>query len=157
MPVDALRRSLARVLDAPDSAGLLPESKSTAATGGTVPLGLPGPPRGQEYPLDHHLGNKSALIKDVFDDVNAFAMALGGDVTRRIRKQYVGYFRGKRSFVTVELQHRRAILYLSLNPTTAQPWREESMRDVRKVGHFGMGDTENIRSAPWTNSTRSRP
>ncbi len=142
VPVDALRRSLARVLDAPDSAALLPESKSTAATGGTVPLGLPGPPRGQEYPLDHHLGNKSALIKDVFDDVNAFAMALGGDVTRRIRKQYVGYFRGKRSFVTVELQHRRAILYLSLNPTTAQPWREESMRDVRKVGHFGMGDTE---------------
>ena len=92
--------------------------------------------------MEHHLGNKSALIGELFDEVNSFAGSLGGDVTRRIRKHYVGYFRGKRSFATVELQQQRALVYLSLNPANAQPWNGNSMRDVSNIGHFGMGDTE---------------
>ena len=78
----------------------------------------------------------------MFDEVNSFATSLGGDVTRRVRKQYVGYFRGKRSFVTIELQQQRAVICLSLDPTTVQPWNDEVLRDMRNRGHFGMGDTE---------------
>jgi predicted transport protein len=63
-------------------------------------------------------------------------------VTRRIRKQYVGYFRGKRSFFTVELQHQRALLYLAFDPATVKPWNQDAMRDATDIGHFGMGDTE---------------
>ncbi len=139
VPVDALRRSLARVLDAPAGAsGTEPASKGHPAG----PPEPPSVPKGQEYPLDHHLGNKSALINELFEEINGFAMSLGGDVTRRIRKQYVGYFRGKRSFFTVELQQQRALIYLSLPPSTVQPWSDEYMRDASKIGHFGMGDTE---------------
>ena len=69
-------------------------------------------------------------------------MSLGGDVTRRIRKQYIAYFRGKRSFFTVELQHQRALVYLALDPPTVKPWNDEMMRDATNIGHFGMGDTE---------------
>jgi hypothetical protein len=57
----------------------------------------PVPPKGQEYDLDHHLGNKSALIRELLAEINGFGSSLGGDVTRRIRKQYIGYFRRKRS------------------------------------------------------------
>ena len=112
---EALRRSLARILDAPTPPTPAPTEVS-AGKAAASPPGPPAPPKGQEYDLEHHLGNKSALIKELFDEVNAFGISLGGDVTRRIRKIYIGYFRGKRSFFTIELQHQRALIYLSLDP-----------------------------------------
>ena len=139
VPVDGLKRSLARILDAPASTE---GSVDGTAYDATPQPGPPSPPKGHEYAVDHDLGNKSALIKEMFDEVNSFATSLGGDVTRRVRKQYVGYFRGKRSFVTIELQQQRAVICLSLDPTTVQPWNDEVLRDMRNRGHFGMGDTE---------------
>jgi predicted transport protein len=141
VPVEAVKRSLARILDAPTPTAV-PARGAVPVKAPLSPPGPPSPPKGQEYALDHHLGNKSALITELFDEVNAFATSLGGDVTRRIRKLYIAYFRGKRSFFTIELQHQRAIVYLALDPTALQPWNEEMMRDARNFGHFGMGDTE---------------
>jgi predicted transport protein len=140
--VDALKRSLARVLDAPPAATTRASANTAAAKPTASPPGPPAPPKGQEYDLDHHLGNKSALIRELFDELNAFGTSLGGDVTRRIRKMYVGYFRGKRSFFTVELQHQRVLIYLALDPSTVQPWDADVMRDARNFGHYGMGETE---------------
>ncbi len=144
VPADALQRSLARIFDAPASSTLMPASGS-APTSAPLPAGPPEPPqpaKGQEYSLDHHLGNKSALIGELFTEVNGFGIALAADVTRRIRKQYIGYFRGKKSFFTVELQKQRALIYLSLKVDAAQPWNPDVMRDTTSVGHFGMGDIE---------------
>jgi hypothetical protein len=92
VPDDALKRSLARIFDAPVPAAAAPSHAAVAAKPAATPPGPPAPPKGQEYGLDHHLGNKSALIRELFDELNAFGTTLGGDVTRRIRKQYVGYF-----------------------------------------------------------------
>lgn len=141
--VEALKRSLARIFDAPE-----PSSPPSARRGGRAksagspPAGPPEPPKRQEYPLEHHLGNKGALIGELFNEVNSVGTALGADVTRRIRKHYVGYFRGKRSFFTVELQKQRVVVYLSLDADTAKPWNRDAMRDVTSIGHFGMGDIE---------------
>ena len=55
---------------------------------------------------------------------------------------YLGYFAGKKSFFTLELQKTKIWVYLSLSPDEAVPWDEDVMRDVRNIGHFGMGDTE---------------
>jgi predicted transport protein len=142
VPVDAVKRSLARILDAPAPAAAAPGNAAVAPKPRASAAGPPGPPKGQEYDIDHHLGNKSALIRELFDELNAFGTSLGGDVTRRIRKQYVAYFRGKRSFFTIELQHQRLLIYLALDPPAVQPWNDEMMRDARNIGHFGMGDTE---------------
>jgi predicted transport protein len=140
--VDALKRSLARILDAPTPATTAPGASTVAVKSTAPPPGPPAPPKGTEYDLDHHLGNKSALIRELFEELNAFGTSLGGDVTRRIRKMYVGYFRGKRSFFTVELQHQRVLIYLALDPSTVQPWNDDVMRDAQNFGHYGMGDTE---------------
>jgi predicted transport protein len=139
VPDDALARSLARVLDAPEPRGAAPAGTRRVSVAQAGPA---SPPRSQEYPLDHHLGNKSALIVELFRELNGTAMALGPDVTRRIRKQYIGYFRGRKSFVTAEFQQRRVIVYLSLDLDAAQPWNGDVMRDVSQIGHFGMGDIE---------------
>ena len=150
VPSESLRRSLARILDAPDP-GVSVTVPPTPNAATKPAVGPPSPPKGQEYDLAHHLGNKSALIEQLFKELDSFGLALGGDATRRIRKQYIGYFRGKRSFFSVELQHQRALVYLSLDPTSTKPWNDEVMRDASDIGHFGMGDTEyslrNCRSA----------
>src|SRR4051794_21537729 len=79
--VDALKRSLARVLDAPPPATAAPPAGTVPAKPKAPATGPPAPPKGQEYDLDHHLGNKSALIRELFDELNAFGTSLGGDVT----------------------------------------------------------------------------
>ena len=146
VPVEALTESLARVLDvgAGDSLG----PKMIAPKGRQKPSKAAGPSgagAGKQYDLSHHLKNLPAAITDRFEKIDEFIRGLGPDVSRRIRKQYIGYFAGKgkqKSFCTVETQRRRVLVYLGLDPTKTQPWNESAMRDVRKVGHFGMGDVE---------------
>lgn len=146
MPIGrpGLQRSLARIFDASATATPAPRPSTGTTQPPTTkpPGGPPQPPqpaKGQEHSLDHHLGNKSALISELFNEVNSVGTALGADVTRRIRKQYIGYFRGKKSFFTVELQKQRVLIYLSL---TTEPWNADAMRDTTDIGHFGMGDIE---------------
>ena len=138
VPAERIQESLARILDVDQSSvspppkgpvkASLTDAKSTKAAG--------------TFTLEHHLAGKPAAIVDLFEQVDEFGRNLGTDVSRRIRKFYVGYFRGKRSFFTVEVQRRRLIVYLNLDPTQASPWDEQAMRDVRNIGHYGMGDTE---------------
>jgi predicted transport protein len=137
---EAIRRSLARVLDfkLPAQTGVTPQPRKSQK----AVVGPSAPPKGQEYELDHHLAGKSALIRELFEELDKFAATLGPDVSRRVRKQYVGYFRGKRSFFTAETQKQRIIVYLGLDPKSWQPWNEETMRDTTDIGHFGMGDLE---------------
>ncbi len=136
----ALHRSLARVLDAP-TANSSREAAPTAKNK-DKPIGPATPPKGEEYALDHHLGNKSSLVRELWEAIDSFAASLGPDVTRRVRKLYIGYFRGKRSFCTTEVQKGRVLLYLALSQASAQPWDETVMRDATNIGHFGMGDIE---------------
>lgn len=138
----ALQRSLARIFNAPASLPTKPSQGGAVASPAPPLVGPPQPAKGQEYSLAHHLGNKGAIIGELFNEVNGLGLALGADVTRRIRKQYIGYFRGKKSFFTVELQKQRVLVYLSLTTSTAKPWTDETMRDTSNVGHFGMGDIE---------------
>lgn len=142
---DALRRSLARVLDAevpPDAA-----STRSRESGGSA-VGPAAPPQGRTYELDHHLGNKSVLIRELWEQLDTYAGTLGGDVSRRVRKQYIGYFRGRRSFFTTEIQQRRIVVYFSLGPQNIESWNGTAMRDVTNIGHFGMGEIEYSLVAP---------
>jgi predicted transport protein len=59
-----------------------------------------------------------------------------------VLKYYIGYFAGKRSFFTMELQKAKINVYLSLGQSQVKPWNSHAMRDVSKIGHFGLGNTE---------------
>jgi predicted transport protein len=98
--------------------------------------------RAKTFPLEHHTDGRPAAIVDLFRQVDTYATALGPDVTRRSRKMYVGYFIEKRSFFTMELQKTRIWVYLALDPDSDLPWNPDSMRDVRNIGHYGLGNTE---------------
>jgi predicted transport protein len=148
---DAIRRSLARILDFK-----LPADASPPSSGKQSAVGPSTPSNAQEYELDHHLDGKSALIRELFEELDKYAFTLGPDVSRRVRKHYVGYFRGKRSFFTVEMQKQRIVVYLGLNPKSLLPWDDQTMRDTTEIGHYGMGDLEySLRAADQLDELRS--
>jgi len=100
------------------------------------------------YAVEDHTGKRPASIVDLFEKLDAFALSLGPDVVRRPTKYYIGYYAGKKSFFTAELQKAKIWVYLSIPPSEATPWDDSEMRDVTTVGHFGMGDTEFRFDAP---------
>lgn len=140
VPLEALQRSLERVLDV----AVTKQEPLAPKPGGIKyePVGPLTPAKGGQFDLNHHLGGKSTLIRELFEAVDSFAESLGGDVSRQVRKYYVGYFRGKKSFFTVQVQKSRLLLYLALEAATATPWDEDVMRDATKFGHYGMGNVE---------------
>lgn len=116
-----------------------PQDKKSAA---------PASAKKTSYTTEHHTDGKPAAIINLFEQVDGYALSLGDDVQRRPVKQYIGYFAGKRSFFTLELQKRKIYVYISLPPGEAKPWSDEEMRDVASIGHFGMGDTEFVLRQP---------
>jgi predicted transport protein len=130
-------------------------STSTPTPKPKPPVGKP-PTSGKEYSLDHHLAGKPAVIVDNFEQLDQFGREIGADVSRRIRKQYIGYFAGKRSFFTIEVQRQRLLLYLNLDPASVKPWDENTMRDASNIGHFGMGNVElSVRQASDVETART--
>jgi predicted transport protein len=141
-----LKVSLARVLGnltGPNIGALVgaPPSPSVPPSK-SKPLSTAGRQRPSTYTIEHHTATKPSAIVDLFEQVDSYAMALGEDVQRRPVKLYIGYFAGKRSFFTLELQKTKIFAYVSVPPGEATSWNSEDMRDATKTGHFGMGDTE---------------
>jgi predicted transport protein len=150
IPSERISESLARILDVGNgqspSATRRPPSPSTTSKKGAK----------KEFSLDHHLSGKPAAMVDLFEQIDEFGRSLGADVSRRIRKQYIAYFTGKRSFFTIEVQRQRLIVYLALDPPAIAGWNAEAMRDVRDIGHFGMGDTEfSLRTPSQVDETKN--
>jgi predicted transport protein len=145
---ERLRGSLARVLGqlasthtAGPVAGSPPEADVKPRSAPEKKLAEPEPGK-KQYEVASHTAKKPSGIVDLFEQVDAFAMALGPDVQRRPTKMYIGYRAGKKSFFTMELQKTRIWVYLSIPPSEALPWNDDEMRDASNIGHFGMGDTE---------------
>jgi len=142
-----LGASLARVLGDLTSTksgalvGAPPQPAPSAAAGGKASA-LVGSPSKSTYPIGQHTASKPAAIVDLFEHVDSYATALGEDVQRRPVKLYIGYYAGKHSFFTLELQKTKIYAYIAIPPSGAKPWDATDMRDVTKIGHYGMGDTE---------------
>src|SRR5206468_2082522 len=108
-----LKESLARVLDAHQAAGSTPPGPRTVnKPRPTTAARGRGRADRKEYDITHHTEGIPTAIVDLFERLDEFARGLGPDVTRRIRKQYVGYFGGEKgkSFCTMETQRRRIIV-----------------------------------------------
>ncbi len=80
MASEALQRSLARVLDATVPPTVGPVTTEGPSKAAKKPIGPTGPPKGQEYELDFHFGNKSSLIRELWEDLDNYASSLGPDV-----------------------------------------------------------------------------
>ncbi|NTV82000.1 MAG: DUF91 domain-containing protein, partial [Candidatus Aminicenantes bacterium] len=73
-------------------------------------------------------------MRDLYESLRSFILALGDDVSQRRLKLYYAYARIK-TFASVVVQKKQLLVYLHLDPDTGT--REEGFtRDVRKIGHW---------------------
>jgi len=112
-----------------------PYQATSAPSGGT------SPPSGESQVADY-LAKADAPLRDLYEALKAFLLALGDDVQVKTLKYYFA-FKRLRNFACVEVHPvaRRLNVYVKVDPDTVllQPG---FTRDVREIGHFGIGDLE---------------
>jgi len=88
------------------------------------------------------LEQSSSEIRDRFEALKAFLLALGDDVQLKELKYYFA-FRRIKNFACVEVhpQTKRILLFVKLDPSSIN-LEEGFTRDVHNVGHYGTGDLE---------------
>ena len=97
----------------------------------------------QKYTTVRELLNKSSTsVKDLFEGIKSYLLALGDDVQM---KELLYYFAFKRikNFASVEIHPQTSTIVVYVN---LAPWEFNQekgfIRDVSKVGHLGTGNVE---------------
>lgn len=123
------------------------DSPETAVDSGITTRPPPQPPS-SERSVSEYLARASTELRDLYQALEDFTLALGDDVTRKALKFYIA-FRRIKNFACVEVhpQARKLLVYLKVNPDHVDLVAGFS-RDVRKIGHFGTGDLELTLTTP---------
>ena len=92
--------------------------------------------------IEKKIADAPAVVKSIFEALEAQLKALGNDVAVHRQKHYVSYKRS-RNFASVQIynQKRQVRVYLNIDPEETDLSRE-GLRDVRQVGHYGTGNLE---------------
>jgi len=98
--------------------------------------------KSSEKTVSEYLQQSNSELKNRFESIKAFLLALGDDVQENILKQYIA-FRRIKNFACMEIhpQVGKITLFVKVNPDTIEI-KPGFTRDVRKIGHFGTGDLE---------------
>lgn len=98
----------------------------------------------------------SESLKDLWEALRAFLLALGDDVQEKQLKYYVA-FRRLKNFACAEVhpQSGELLIYTKIDPKTIQ-LEEGFTRDVVDIGHYGTGDLE-IRIRSTGDLERAKP
>ena len=95
------------------------------------------------YDREHHLLGRPQAIRDLFDDLEARLLELAA--TREVfTKTYVSFLGDHASFATVVVMTSKVNVYVAVPPTQLGGVAAGAgqLRDVSKIGHYGMGDIE---------------
>jgi predicted transport protein len=88
------------------------------------------------------LEQASPDLRDRYEALSAFMIALGDDVQQKALKLYFAYKRIKNfACVDVHTQTKNIMVYLKVDPKSIDV-EEGFTRDVSKIGHFGTGSLE---------------
>jgi len=86
------------------------------------------------------LTNKSKEIQELAHTAQEFILGLDPSIEESPKKFYIAY-RTSQNIVCMEIQKRKIILFLKLDPKQIEQLPEKA-RDVTSIGHFGTGDLE---------------
>jgi predicted transport protein len=95
-----------------------------------------------EKSVSDYLAQADDNLSNLYEALDAYCLALGDDVQRKILKLYFAYRRIK-NFACVEVhpQSRKLLVYVKVDPSTVDT-EPGFTRDVTAIGHFGTGDLE---------------
>jgi predicted transport protein len=101
-----------------------------------------GKSKSADTTVSEKLAKSSAEVKDRFESLKAFLLALGDDVQLKTLLFYFAFKRIK-NFASVEVHPQTGKIVVFVKVDFKDVHLEEGFtRDVRKVGHFGTGDLE---------------
>ncbi|MCA9735468.1 DUF91 domain-containing protein, partial [candidate division KSB1 bacterium] len=97
-------------------------------------------PRASDRTVSYYLSLANPKLKDLYESLKAFLLALDDDVQFKVLKNYFA-FKRIRNFVCVEIYTRESklLVFVKVNPDTIEI-KPGFTRDVREIGHFGTGD-----------------
>jgi predicted transport protein len=110
------------------------DAEVSVVTGGKVKY--------SESSVGEKLAKSSAEVKDRFESLKAFLLALGDDVQLKTLKLYFAFKRIK-NFASVEVHPQTGKIVVFVKADFENVHLEDGFtRDVRNIGHFGTGDLE---------------
>ncbi|WP_342713757.1 DUF5655 domain-containing protein [Planifilum fulgidum] len=88
------------------------------------------------------LAELSGPLRDLYEELRSYLLALGDDVQEKVLKYYVAFKRIK-NFACVEVHPAKRVitLFLKVNPDEVE-LRPGFTRGVRQIGNYGTGDLE---------------
>jgi predicted transport protein len=118
-----------------------------ATTAVTSPSNNVKPTKGgkiQYKTVSEFLDQAKPELRDLYEELKAFLMALGDDVQFKVLKFYFAFKRIK-NFACVEVHTgtRNILVYVKVDPQSIT-LEKGFTRDVKKTGHYGTGDLEII-------------
>jgi len=95
-----------------------------------------------EKTVADYLAQAPRPMVERYQTLEAFALSLGDDVTKKELKNYFA-FRRLKNFACIEVHPGggHLLVYVKVNPDEVDPIAGV-LRDVRHIGHFGTGDLE---------------
>lgn len=107
------------------------KSSDTGGTSGTV-----------YKTMSETLNRLEGSVKDLYEELRAYLLAMGDDVQEKVLKTYVAFKRIK-NFACVEVRASKEsiLIFLKIDPDEAA-LEVGFTRDVREIGHWGTGDLE---------------
>ncbi|MNI20316.1 Endonuclease NucS [compost metagenome] len=103
---------------------------------------VPASNKTSEKTVTEYLAQSDAVLKNRYEFIRAFLVALGDDVQEKTLKHYIA-FRRIKNFACIEVhpQMGRITVYVKVNPESIDI-EPGFTRDVRKIGHYGTGELE---------------
>lgn len=98
--------------------------------------------KGAAKTVAEYLQQAPQTLKDLYEEVRAYLLALGDDVQEKELQNYFA-FRRIKNFACVEVHPGSAklLVYVKVDPSSI-PLNAGFTRDVSQIGHFGTGDLE---------------
>jgi predicted transport protein len=118
--------------------------KGTPAIGATIGSGMPG----KYKTISVVIEDLDEAMKDRFEALRAYLLALGDDVQETMLRFYIAFKRIK-NFACVEFRPTtgKILVFVKVDPASV-PLEAGFTRDVSNVGHFGTGNLEITLSKP---------
>ncbi len=114
------------------------------ATTGNAEAAVTTEPRTRytEATITEKLARSSTTVKDRYESIKAFLLALGDDVQEMTLKFYFAFKRIK-NFACVEIhpQTNKIVVFVKADMDTIT-YEDGFSRDTRHIGHYGTGDLE---------------
>jgi len=93
------------------------------------------------YTVENHLDGKTEPIQRWFRNLQQYSRGLDDKVDEVPKKLYVAY-KAAKNFACFEIQQKKILGFLKLEPTDFEVESPANYRDVTDIGHFSTGNAE---------------